>query len=77
MRIVLVILFTMVKSLLAEEPFRVWTNQDGRTIQARYIDETKGMIRIRRTDGRVFKIPLDNLSEEDRKYVKSLTFDQN
>jgi hypothetical protein len=75
MRIVLVILFTMVKSLLAEEPFRVWTNQDGRTIQARYIDEKKGMIRIRRTDGRVFKIPLDNLSEEDRKYVKSLTFD--
>lgn len=59
----------------AEEPFRVWTNLDGRKIKAHYIEEVQGQVSVRRTDGRTFKIPIDNLSEEDRKYVKSLIFD--
>jgi formylglycine-generating enzyme required for sulfatase activity len=62
-------------TLTAKEPNRTWTSADGRTIEARFIDEKKGKVRIRRTDGRVFNIPLDNLSEEDRKYVESLAVD--
>ena len=59
-------------TLTAKEPIRTWTNTDGQTIEARFIDERMDKVRIRRTDGRVFNIPLDNLSEEDRKYVESL-----
>ena len=59
----------------AEEPFRKWTNLDGKKIKARFIEGIKGQVKVRRTDGKTFKIPLDQLSEEDRKYVKSLTFD--
>ena len=59
----------------AEEPFREWTNLDGKKIKARFIEGIKGHVKVRRTDGKTFKIPLDQLSEEDRKYVKSLTFD--
>jgi len=59
-------------TLTAKEPIRTWTSADGRTIEARFIDEKKGEVRIHRTDGRVFNIPLDNFSEDDRKYVKSL-----
>ena len=59
----------------AEEPFREWTSLDGRKIKARFIEGTKEQVSVRRTDGRTFKIPTDNLSEEDRKYVKSLIFD--
>ena len=66
----------LVVSLHAKEPNRTWTSADGRTIEARFIDEKKDKVRIRRTDGRVFNIPLDNLSEEDQKYVKSLAVDK-
>ena len=59
----------------AEEPFREWTNLDGRKIKARFIEKVQEQVSVQRTDGRTFKIPLDQLSEEDRKYVKSLTFD--
>ena len=59
----------------AEEPFREWTNLDGKKIKARFIEGVKGQVKVRRTDGRTFKIPLDQLSEKDRKYVKTLTFD--
>ena len=67
-------LFTV--TLTAKEPIRTWTNTDGQTIEARFIDENKDTVRIRRTDGRVFNIPLDNLSEEDQKYVESLAVDK-
>ena len=63
-------------TLSAKEPLRTWTSADGPTIEARFIDEKKGKVRIRRTDGRVFNIPLDDLSEEDWKYVKSLAVDK-
>jgi len=69
-------LLFLVVTLSAKEPNRTWTSADGRTIEARFIDEKKGKVRIRRTDGRVFNIPLDNLSEEDRKYVESLAVDK-
>ena len=59
----------------AEEPFREWTSLNGMKIKARFIEGTKEQVSVRRTDGRIFKIPLDQLSEEDRKYVKSLIFD--
>ena len=67
-------LFTV--TLTAKEPIRTWTNTDGQTIEARFIDEKMDKVRIRRTDGRVFNIPLDTLSEEDQKYVKSLAVDK-
>jgi len=69
-------LLFLVATLTAKEPIRTWTSADGRTIEARFIDEKKDTVRIRRTDGRVFNIPLDNLSEEDQKYVESLAVDK-
>ena len=60
---------------LPRRPFREWTNLDGKKIKARFIEGIKGQVKVRKTNGRTFKIPLDQLSEEDRKYVKSLTFD--
>ena len=74
-------MFALIASLLvaslcfAEEPFREWTNLDGRKIKARFIEQVQEQVSVQRTDGRTFKIALDQLSEEDRKYVKSLTFD--
>ena len=76
MRLVFCLFGLLVVSLHAKEPIRTWTSADGRTIQARFIDEKKDTVRIRRTDGRVFNIPLDNLSEEDQKYVESLAVDK-
>lgn len=68
--------FLFLSSLsLAMEPFREWTNLDGRAIKARFIEEIQGQVSVRRSDGRTFKIQLDQLSKEDRKYVMSLSFD--
>ena len=74
-KLVLFSLLVYTPFCFAEEPFREWTSLNGMKIKARFIEGTKEQVSVRRTDGRTFKIPLDQLSEEDRKYVKSLIFD--
>lgn len=49
---------------------RTWTSIDGRTIEAEMLRGTASDVTIRRTsDGQVFTISLDKLSQADRDYV--------
>jgi hypothetical protein len=53
---------------------RTWTNLKGRKIQADFISVADGKVKIRRTsDGKVFDVPLANLSDADRQFVESLS----
>jgi DNA-binding transcriptional ArsR family regulator len=55
-----------------QEIIRNWTSADGKSIRARMIshDEKTGVVRLRRADGKEFDLPLDRLSDEDRKMVE-------
>lgn len=48
---------------------RIWTSNDGRTLEGTYVraDETK--VSVRRIDGRTVEIPMALLAEEDRKFI--------
>ena len=63
------------QSDLCGKAFRIWTSSDGREIEATFIEENKGLVSIRRKDGRQFKIPLDKFSDADKKYIRALLFD--
>jgi dienelactone hydrolase len=51
---------------------RIWTDTEGRSIEAELIaaDPGNNTIDIRRSDGRTFALGWDRLSEEDRAYVE-------
>ena len=50
---------------------RVWTSSDGRTLEAEFVAGTDRNVTLKRkTDGRRFTLPLDEISEEDRKWVE-------
>ena len=55
-----------------QEIIRNWTSSDGKSIRARMIshDDNKGLVRLRRADGKEFDLPLDRLSDEDRTMVE-------
>ncbi len=58
---------------LAEES-RKWTNSDGKySVVAEFVELVDGVVRLRREDGRIARIPLDRLSEADRRYVRQKT----
>lgn len=51
---------------------RMWTDRKGRSLEASFVSFSDGEIEIKRTsDGKVFKLPLENFSEADQTFVRS------
>jgi len=50
---------------------RVWTSQNGRSLEAAYEGLKGNHVTLRMPDGRLVDYPLDLLSEEDRRFVAS------
>lgn len=49
---------------------RTWTDTTGRELEANFVSATEQAVTVRRsTDGKVFEIPLERLSEADRAFV--------
>ena len=51
---------------------RLFKNGDGKTLEAEFLSEILGSVRIKRIkDGKVFSLKIDNLSEEDQKWIEA------
>jgi len=58
-------------SLLLAAEKRVWTDSEGRTLEAEWVSTEEGGIKVRRiSDRRLFTIPLERLSPVDQAYVR-------
>lgn len=71
---VLLFLFFLTSSLAAQN--RTWQSADGRKIEASLQKWTADKITIRRSDGRVFDLPLAMLGEKDQAYIRQLIADE-
>ncbi len=60
--------FTLL-GLFGEEPFRVWTSKDGRTLEARFVEQDGANVRIKNKTGREFSLPTTRFSQTDQEYV--------
>ena len=65
----------LIVALCGTETFaRTWTNSTGKfKIEGEFVKLADGTVDIRRDDGKLIRIPLDKLSEEDQKYVREAT----
>ncbi|MFP6855463.1 MAG: leucine-rich repeat domain-containing protein [Opitutales bacterium] len=70
-----VILLLVVSGLVlaAEEPARLWTDLNGKTIKASFVRFDGKEIVIRRVDGKLFKVYPSVFSDKDRKYLYELS----
>ena len=65
---IVVSLLVSISVSLAE--LRKWTSTDGRSLQAEFVSSDDKSVTIRRrNDGKLFTLPLESISEEDRKWV--------
>ena len=55
---------------LPETGFRIWTLSSGKTIEAEFITTMGGKAVLKSLKGRNAKVPLTDLSEDDRKYIR-------
>ncbi len=53
----------------ADEGFRVWTDREGRTVEARLETQEQESVTLRLRNGQTAKVPLAELSEADRSWL--------
>ena len=49
----------------ADQPYRIWTSSDGRTLEARYIKSSDSAVTVRTKEGRQVDLPFAKLIEGD------------
>lgn len=70
--LVLSVFFIVAASLDAAPAVRVWTDSQGRKVEASFIKLEGGTVFIQTANGTVFSLPLEKLSPEDQKLAKTL-----
>ena len=58
--------------MTAEEPIRTWTSSDGRTLEARFIEQVGSNVKIERSDGQIFEVQSARFSVDDQNYIQSV-----
>jgi hypothetical protein len=50
---------------------RIWEDTSGKSVKAEFVREIFGSVELRRPDGSLHSIPLENLSAQDTKYLRT------
>ena len=55
-----------------EYPFRTWTDTTGKyKTEARLLSISNGIVRLKKTDGKDARLPLEKLSDADREWLEN------
>lgn len=61
------------EALAPEREFRTWTSGKFST-EAQFVSLTAGVVKLKKRDGTIAEVPIDKLSEEDQRYIRSGAF---
>ncbi len=56
---------------------RIWTNDAGQTMEATIHNASKSSVEVRKSDGKVFRYKINDLSANDQAYVKKFLLQKN
>jgi antitoxin component YwqK of YwqJK toxin-antitoxin module len=62
--------FCLVATCNAE--LRTWTAVNGKEVEAEFVSNEKGVVKLKLKSGKVFEVPADKLSKEDNEFISSL-----
>ena len=71
MRGVLILFFIILGSVCHAE-LRTWTAVNGKEVEAEFVSNEKGIVKLKLKTGKVFEVPLSKLSKEDNEFISSL-----
>ncbi len=62
--------FCLVATCNAE--LRTWTAVNGKEVEAEFVSNEKGIVKLKLKSGKVFEVPADKLSKEDNEFISYL-----
>ena len=51
---------------------RTWTAVNGKEVEAEFVSNEKGIVKLKLKSGKVFEVPANKLSKEDNEFISSL-----
>ena len=70
-KIIHFLVFCLVATCNAE--LRTWTAVNGKEVDAEFVSNEKGVVKLKLKSGKVFEVPANKLSKEDNEFITSLT----
>ena len=68
----ILILFFIVLGSACNAELRTWTAVNGKEVEAEFVSNEKGVVKLKLNSGKVFEVPANNLSMEDNDFISSL-----
>ena len=62
------LIFCLVATCNAE--LRTWTAVNGKEVEAEFLSNEKGLVKLKLESGKVFEVPLDKLSKNDQNFIE-------
>lgn len=63
---------TLATMTMADPALRIWTSNDGKTLEAAMLEADRGSVTLRLKGGQEVRVPLDRLSAPDRAHIEGL-----
>ena len=69
-KIIPFLIFCSIATCNAE--LRTWTAVNGKEVEAEFVSNEKGIVKLKLKTGKVFEVPANKLSKEDNEFISSL-----
>ncbi len=69
----ILILFFIVLGSVCHAELRTWTAVNGKEVEAEFVSNEKGIVKLKLKIGKVFELPANKLSKEDNEIISFLT----
>ena len=67
----ILILFFFVLGAVCHADIRTWTAVNGKEVEAEFVSNEKGIVKLKLKSGKVFEVPLNKLSIGDQEFLKN------
>ena len=71
MRVISVLLLLCLSAICNAE-LRTWTAVNGKEVEAEFVSNEQGIVKLKLKSGKVFEVPANKLSKEDNEFISSL-----
>ena len=69
----ILILFFIFLGSVCHAELRTWTAVNGKEVEAEFVSNEKGIVKLKLKTGKVFEVPANKLSKEDNEIISFLT----
>ena len=66
------VLLLLCLSAICNAELRTWTAVNGKEVEAEFVSNEKGIVKLKLKSGKVFEVPANKLSKEDNEFISSL-----